>query len=254
MTERGFYLRPVEAAGVPGRYAAGGAGPPVVLLASALARARPYRPTAEALARGHRVYLVEPPGCGRAARLPTPWTLGQYAGWVAALLEGLGLAGATVVGHSHAGGVAVVLAARYGERVGRVVVAGGVGTYQQSLPRSALGRVRDTIEAEFPLAAREWSVFLQNGVVHTRNHVGQIRASLTADLRADAARVGVPALVAWGDRDHTVPPAAADAYARLLPRAEVYWCRGGTHCWPITRPAEFAARVTDFIRRTGGRA
>lgn len=251
MGERGFYLRPVVAAGVRGLVAAGGTGPPVVLLPSVLARARPYRPAAEALARGHRVYLVEMPGCGKAARLPAAWTLGQYADWVAALLDVLDLTDATVAGHSHGGGVAVCLAARHPGRVGRVVAADGIGTFPQTLARSIAGRARDTLEAEFGLAAREWSVLLQNGLAHTRNHVGQIRNSLAADLRADAARVGVPVLLAWGDRDHTVPPEAASEYARLLPRAEVYLSRGGTHCWPLTRPGEFAAAVGDFVRRDG---
>lgn len=244
-----MYPRPFVAAGTRGRIVAVGDGPPVVLLASVLAILRPYRPTVRALARSHRVYAVEMPGSGRAAHLSEPWTLEEYAGWVAAALEVLALRDATVVGHSHAGGVAVVLAALHPERVGRVVIADGIGTCRQSFGRVLFGRAIDTLTAECGLAAREWPA-LADTIAHGRNAVRQIRVSLDVDLTGYAARVGVPALLAWGSRDHTIPPACADIYARHLPRAELYVSPRGSHCWPITHPDEFAGAVAGFVHRT----
>jgi pimeloyl-ACP methyl ester carboxylesterase len=249
-----FQLQPLEGLPVRGRYTAVGAGPAVVLLASPLVRVRPYRPTVEHLARGHRVYAVELPGSGRADPLPEPWSVTDYARWTAAAVEALGLTDVTVIGHSHTGGVVVELAAFRPTRVGRVVIADAIGAYQQSLGCALVGRAADTLTREARLAAREWASLAYTLATHPRNFWHQVRVSLGADLTGTARRVVVPALVAWGARDHTTPPASARTYARCLPRAEVYVSAGGSHDWPITDPAEFAAAVAGFIRRTGGPA
>jgi hypothetical protein len=62
--------------------------------------------------------------------------------------------------------------------------------------------------------------------------------------------VKLPALVAWGGRDHTTPRRCAEAWVRALPRSELYVSRWGSHAWLITHAAEFAGQVADFIRRS----
>jgi pimeloyl-ACP methyl ester carboxylesterase len=245
-----FRLRPVDALKFRGWYAVAGEGPPVVLLATPLARARAYRATVEELARWHRVYALEMPGSGQAARLRTPWTLEDYAAWAAVALESLGVEDATVIGHSHTAAVVTTLAALYPARVGRVVVADGAGACRRPLWRVLLGRVADTLTVEYWLTVREWHTLAYNLALHRRNFFRQVRASLASDVTAYAARVAVPALVAWGARDHTLPRRCAELYAKYLPRAEVYVSPGGSHCWPVTHAAEFARVVAEFVRRT----
>jgi pimeloyl-ACP methyl ester carboxylesterase len=246
-------LRPVEVLGFRGRYAVAGnsTDPPAVLLTSPLVRAEAYTPTVEHLARHMRVVAVEMPGGGRAGRVPVPWTLGDYAGWVAGLIDALGLAGATVVGHSHAGGVALLLPVLHPARAGRVAAASPIGAGGPfALWRVLLGRVADTLTVEFAMAARRWSTLAYAFAAHTRNFWRQVRASLDADLTGYAARVNVPVLVAWGRRDHTLPPRCAAAWARHLPDAAVYVSPRGSHGWPITHPAEFAGVVAAWARQT----
>jgi pimeloyl-ACP methyl ester carboxylesterase len=210
-----------------------------------------YRPTLTALAREHRAVVFEMPGSGRAAKLPEPWTLEDYACWAAGAFDALGLADVTVVGHSQTGAVAVLMAALYPARVGRLVITGGCGVgTRQSLGRAVLGRVADSLTVECGLAAREWSTVAHSLAAHTRNFLRQTRLSLDADVAAVAAGVKLPALVAWGARDHTTPRRSAEAWERALPRSELYLSPGGSHAWLITHAGEFAARVADFIRRS----
>jgi pimeloyl-ACP methyl ester carboxylesterase len=91
---------------------------------------------------------------------------------------------------------------------------------------------------------------LGNLVRHPRNMVAQSRVNLVADVTADCERVGVPALVAWGARDHLLPPRCADVFARHLVRPTLYRSARGAHEWMIDRPAEFAAALDRFIRQT----
>lgn len=249
-----FRLRPIDAAGFRGRCAVAGRpfDPPAVLLATALVRAEAYRATLEQLARHFRVYLVEMPGDGRSARLPAPWSLADYAGWVAALVDALGLRGATVIGHSHSGGVALLLPALHPGRAGQVVVADGVGAEPFPLWRGVLGQLADAATVEYALAAREWSRLLYTAFAHPRNFFRQVRAALDADLTPFAASVRVPVLLAWGARDHTVPPRCARVLARHLPHPTVYLSPRGSHCWPITYAREFADVVAAWVRRPAG--
>src|SRR4051812_16522973 len=93
-------------AGRRGRRLSLGSGPEMVLGGSPLAGAGCYLPTARALARRGRVHLLEVPGCGGSDRLSVPWSLVEYADWVAGVIaESVGRP--AVIGHSYGGAVAV---------------------------------------------------------------------------------------------------------------------------------------------------
>jgi pimeloyl-ACP methyl ester carboxylesterase len=73
---------------------------------------------------GHRTLLIDLPGHGHSDR-PADWsyTLDAFADVVAAVIEAAGLRGVDLVGHSMGGSIAIVLAARRPDLVGRLVVA-----------------------------------------------------------------------------------------------------------------------------------
>lgn len=245
MSAGGFRLRPVDVDGVRGWYAATGAGPPVVLLASPLALAATYRPTVRRLGRTHRVYAVQMPGCGRGSRV-TGWGVTQYADWAARLLDRLGLGDVTLIGHSYTGAVALKVAARHPGRVGRLVVADSAGVERDSVPRVFVAQLKDFLIVELGLALSAWHHPGFNAVFHTRNFVRLIRDSLRAGAVADAGRVAVPTLVAWGGLDHTTPPDRTAVLARHLSDATVHVAPDGAHGWVIDRADEFAAAVERF--------
>lgn len=226
-----------------------GSGPPLVILASPLARAKTYRPAAASLARSFRVLTLEMPGSGAADQLAGSWSIEQYADWAAHYIDSANLDRPVVVGHSNSGPIAVVLAARHPGLVGRLVVADATGTGPFSPFRMFVGGLCDIV-LEIGLVLRAWHHVAGNLPRHPTNFVRQVTDSVTADVRADAARVHVPVLLAWGKRDHTLPPACADEYARHLPDARVHLSPRGSHNWMINRPDEFAAAVAAFA---GGR-
>lgn len=244
--------QPLVVNGVRGCYAVSGAGEPLVLLATTLVRARPYAPLVRRLAPRFRVHAIDLPGCGGAERLPRAWTFEQYADWTGGALAALGLEGVTLVGHSNSAGVALVAGATLpAGRVRRIVLADGVGAdASPSYFRVILGRAVDALlEPGLSLTGGHHLVY--NLFAHTRNFFGQIKASVERDLRSYAPRVPVPALVAWGARDHTTPPRCGDALAALLPRPHQYTSPTGSHDWIITHPGEFAEAVEAFVAISG---
>jgi pimeloyl-ACP methyl ester carboxylesterase len=237
--------------GVRGCYTESGAGEPVVLLATTLVRARPYGPVVRRLASRFHVFSIDLPGCGGAERLPRTWTFEEYAEWVGDALAALTLEGVTLIGHSNSGGIALVAAATLpAGRVRRVVLVDAVGAIESpSYWLVLLGRAVDGILEPW-LSLTGWHHLAYNAFAHTRNFFGQIKASIERDLRRYAPRVTVPTLVAWGARDHTMPPDCADVLRALLPQPHSHVSPTGSHDWIITNPDEFAGAVGAFVANT----
>ncbi|MDR7275836.1 alpha/beta fold hydrolase [Catenuloplanes atrovinosus] len=100
-----------------------GAGSPLVLLHGGLGNGEMFGPVLQRLAAHHRVILPDLQGHGRTADIDRPLDIRTMADDVAALIGHLGLDRPAVVGYSLGGGVALQVAIRHPEKVGRLVSA-----------------------------------------------------------------------------------------------------------------------------------
>jgi pimeloyl-ACP methyl ester carboxylesterase len=127
---------------------------------------------------------------------------------------------------------------------------GGVGAdITPSLPRVLVGRTIDAV-LEPRLTLFGWHHVFYNALLHTKDFFGQVWKSVHDDLRHHAARVRAPTLLAWGARDHTIPPRCAHALREVMPAASMYFSPNGSHDWLIDRAPEFAAALRHFIDAT----
>jgi pimeloyl-ACP methyl ester carboxylesterase len=116
--------RTVSAGGLNIHYidAAGGA-PPLVLLHGLSANAHCFSGLiAAGLSPRHRVVAPDLRGRGQTEKPATGYTMADHAGDVLALMDMLGLQRVVLGGHSFGGYVAIYLAAKYPERVEKLIV------------------------------------------------------------------------------------------------------------------------------------
>jgi pimeloyl-ACP methyl ester carboxylesterase len=99
-----------------------GDGRPLILLHGGLGSGEMFGPVLPAFTDGHRVIAVDLQGHGRTADIDRPLDVRLMADDIAALIDHLGLDRPDVVGYSLGGGVALHTAARYPDKVGRLVV------------------------------------------------------------------------------------------------------------------------------------
>jgi pimeloyl-ACP methyl ester carboxylesterase len=99
-----------------------GSGRPLILLHGGLGSGEMFAPVLSTLAERHQVVVVDLQGHGRTADIDRPLDVRLMADDIAALIEHLGLAKPDLVGYSLGGGVALHTAAKYGAKVGRLVV------------------------------------------------------------------------------------------------------------------------------------
>lgn len=117
----------IDVGGLPTRYFAAGAGPPLVLLHGDGESAFDWSWTLPALARTHRVYAPDLPGSGGTAKPAadySPAFLGRFA---ASCLDAAGVGRAAVVGSSLGGLVALRVALSEPSRVSTLVLVASSG-------------------------------------------------------------------------------------------------------------------------------
>src|SRR5258708_1356267 len=117
----------VHVGGFRVRYLDGGSGPPVLLGPTSFLTADRYAPTMAHLSQSFRVIAVDTPGTGKAEPLRERWTFERYADWVAGFLDVLALGPVPVIGHSNAGGLVLVLAARQPRVLSHAILADPIG-------------------------------------------------------------------------------------------------------------------------------
>jgi pimeloyl-ACP methyl ester carboxylesterase len=260
-------------------YRLSGAGPALLLLHGLPGSGAVWLPIAKRL--GHEHFLIVPDllGFGASAKpegLDELHALGQ-AHALASLLDELGVEHVAVVGHDFGGPVALHLA---GLRASSVTHLGLFAT--NAFPDTPV---------PFPLSTVTWPVLgglsrrllfsrfslrmmLRTGAGRPRpvlngatylGDAGQLRSirtifegSLSAlgelyrPVEAQLARVDVPVLVGWGDRDPFFPVAHGERTAAVLGTTLRIYPRAG-HFLPEERPEDVAADITRLLALTSGR-
>ena len=97
------------------------AGAPVICLHGVTGHGRRFRRLAEERLSAHRVIGVDYRGHGRSGWEP-PWSVEQHVADLVETADGLGISGATWLGHSFGGKLVAELAARHPDRVERAVL------------------------------------------------------------------------------------------------------------------------------------
>lgn len=237
-----------------------GDGAPLVLLHGWGASADLFAPLLDALAPGRRLLVPDLPGFGGTSPPPMPWGAEDYAAWVVALLDRLGVRRADVIGHSHGGRVAIALAAEHPDRVHRVVLTSSAGVRQPASLRrrvasrtyKALRGVERSSWAPPALQAYARSRADRRGSDDYRAASGVMRATLVRlvnqDLTPLLQHVRAPVLLIWGDRDTETPLAAARVMERLIPDAGLVVFEGAGHFAYLEQPGRFCRIVDVFLR------
>ncbi|MDE0327948.1 MAG: alpha/beta fold hydrolase, partial [Anaerolineaceae bacterium] len=104
---------------------AAGSGSPILLLHWTPASSRQYVPVLDKLGdSGFAGYAPDNMGYGQSDPRPAPWLVKDYADNIAAVMDGLGLESAAVVGGHVSSEFAVELSLRHPERVTHLVLDG----------------------------------------------------------------------------------------------------------------------------------
>lgn len=236
-----------------------GSGPALLLLHGWGASKELMTPIAERL-HGYRNIVPDLPGFGATPPPPRAWGVGEYAAWVIALLDRLGVERAHIVGHSNGGRVAIALAAAHPDRVGRLVLTDSAGIRPRHglLQRWRVGTFKLLRAASnrpwLPGALRELAArrAAQRGSEDYRGASGTVRASMVrlvnADLRPELSRLTVSTLLIWGGRDQETPLGDGRLMEELIPDSGLVVFESSGHFAYAEEPDRFCRIVDVFLR------
>lgn len=221
------------------------------------------------LARRHRVVAVDLLGHGGSSKPDSGYTIESQANLVAGALARLGVRGATVVGHSLGGPVAIALGGQSPELVDRVVAIdsvpdtsyGDVGFIGELLFTPVIGEtlwrikpdftIRDGLEVAFAPGYPVPDAFVEDVKrmtysAYSGSHDAYDEYTDAEPLPERAAALGKPVLAIMGAEEQIAedPEAALAAYAQS--GAETELIEGAGHSPNVEKPTQTAALVLAF--------
>ncbi len=226
-------------------YTQQGDGPPLLLIHGFSASRTWWQRNLPVLAQHHTVYAVDLVGFGQSRR-QIPLSLHDTATLLAQFIERLGVQHTDVIAHSMGGLIALLLAAHYPQRVGRMVLAAAAG-----------GAAMGAGLGEMSLRALSASLFCTPTFIPTIAWDG-LRAGPVALLQAAAyllhtdpmphtQQVRAPILLVWGAQDTLVPPWIGHLYKAALPQAELIVLPKAGHVVMVDQAAHFNQLALDFL-------
>ena len=240
--------------------------------------------------RSHRVYAPDLPGYGRsdkprAARYGIPY----FAKTIDRYMQNRHLRGAAVVGTSMGGRIALELALRYPERVGKLVLVNSLGLGRPRiqpyypvmlLPRlgesllhglrhglrlapshlirrvsarftGATGDLEKTMSDEYLDHLREMyeAEGYADAYLATVRSLGSPRSLIGMDVSRRLDHLEVPVLLIWGANDPLFPLEQARRALDLIPGSRLAVIEGAGHTPQAERPEEFNKQLAAFLRR-----
>lgn len=270
--------RRAEVDGVALHYLELGDGPPVVLLHGAGGGAANWFGVMGRLAQRFRVLAPDLPGFGLSAAIEPRAELGRHvAEFVDTWVSGFGVHRFDLVGTSFGGLVALRLAQRRPDAVGRLVLidSAGLGREMPAAVRLAGLRVlgplllrpsrwgtrwllRRLMTSGQPLDPSFEPVLLEYLYRTARAGDPALLARafrLFAGPRGqrevledgELAALHAPTLVVWGRRDAFFPPSHAERAAARIPRAMLHWIEHAGHSPNWEAPGAVADAIVDFL-------
>ena len=271
-------LRGGEVDGLALHYVAAGRGPVVVLLHGLGGFAESWRDTIEALATRATVFALDLPGFGRSAKPRTTYRLGYFASALHGFLDAMGIAQASLVGHSLGASVAVTYALTHPARTERLALVAGLvpgfsfkmslgyrlialpvvgealsrcgsaAVYKAAVARcfhtAKPGDVEFLVEHDYaartaPEARAAW--------LATARHIRADFVERRADYRRALATLDLPVLFVHGRQDPAVAPRHAGEAAAGIPRAALRWVDACGHFPHLEHPQAVNGWLAEFL-------
>jgi len=247
--------------------------PALILLHGFGASLHTWEPWARLLSDKYRLIRFDFPGCG----LSPPDPSGDYTDehsmqLLSALMDRFGLTSATLVGNSMGGRIAWNFAARWPDRVERLIlispdgfaspgfeylkparVPASIKLMRYVLPKALLRMslapaYADPHFLDDALTSRYYDLMLAPGARAAM--IARMQQLVLTDPVPRLAAIKAPTLLLWGEQDRMIPFANAADYARAIPDVTLVSLPQVGHLPQEEIPERSAALVRDFLART----
>jgi len=266
-------------------YVETGEGQPILLIPGAWSTYRYWNRITPLLSKHYRLLALDYLGVGDSdkPRSGFSYTVEEQADLVARMIEKLQIPKIHIIGTSYGGGIALNLAARYPDRVGKIVSIEGNGMKHSKVPyRPMEGLLKWPVIGNVPISVarsglldkmiakgmmgkawhslsdqeRKEIVEIVSGANKTASRVSWYRISRTLvtskDFAEEAKTIRIPILYLYGENSgyREMAEANAEFLKTHLLNVEVVSFKNGVHNLELQKPEEVGNLILEFLNKS----
>jgi pimeloyl-ACP methyl ester carboxylesterase len=206
---------------------------------------------------GYEVFAPNLPGTGDEKLIKEEMAIDDYINFVLSFYKDKKIEKAILVCHSFGGRVGAKLAAKYPEKVGKLILTGTPLIKQKlTLRKKVILQISKLIKEKLKISfqeeklrkalyflLREWDYY--NAPKELKK---TFRSIIAEDISSNLPKIKSPTLIIWGQNDTFVPKTVGQKIATEIPNAIYKEIPNATHRLPYENSEAFAKLVLDFIK------
>jgi pimeloyl-ACP methyl ester carboxylesterase len=235
-----------------------GKGQPLIFLHGWADSAKTFNVMAGYLASNYSIIALDLPGFGGSQAPDKPWTLDDYADFVAKWVDKIRVKNAAAfIGHSNGGAIAIKGLASGKLKAEKLILLASAGVRDQyGLKKSVLKAAAKTgkiLTAPLPDQSKKKLRGKFYGAIGSDltllPHMEEtFKKVVNEDVQAEAANLKVPTLLIYGDMDDSTPPKYGKLLHQAIPGSQIEFLTGVGHFLHHEQPDEVGARILSFLR------
>ncbi len=251
--------------GLKTHYEITGDGEPIVILHGWGANLTTMQSITNLLQSQYRVIAIDMPGFGESEEPKDVWSSYDFADHVEALLNYLGIDRFHILGHSHGGRVSIILASKYPERIGKMILVDSAGLVKKKSFKVRMKILTFKIVKRIYLALTFWNrseekmerFYRRFGSSDYKVSLGIMRRImvrvLADDLRPLLSKIQASTLIIWGNDDMDTPVEMGRIMEGEIPDAGLVVFEQAGHYSFLDQMGRFQAVMRVFMKMEEGK-
>ncbi len=211
--------------------------------------------------KGFEVFIPDLPGFGEHPGLDRAWSITDYIEWVKKWSEEQSLVNFCLVGHSFGGGIAAVFAAKYPEKIIKLILVAPAIRRRKTIKKYLFLLISKIGKAIFSFSPLSYFYPLFQKILYKIIGVSDYLAAtlrspmaketfqkiISEDLSSHLSHISTPTLLIWGDKDMATPLSDAYFIKGKLQNADLKIIQGVRHRLNVECPEKLAEIISGFL-------
>ena len=203
--------------------------------------------------KGLKTSILKVPGLTQELKKDGVWNIDNYVQWLKKILDKEGKV--ILIGHSNGGRISLNFAAKYPEKVEKLILIDSAGIYHNNLylklKRSffaALAKIGKKITKSELLRNILYKLTGESDYKNASTNMRKTMVNLMkSDKLLDLAKINIPTLIIWGGDDKVLPLSDGEKMHQQIKNSKLEIIENARHSPQFTNPKKVAEIIYEYI-------